>query len=106
MSDRIFSQTHEKDHNADDSKMDTIYRQAAIDAIQQHRENVLGSYEYDEGTAFVYAAAHNHIIDVIKRLSSAQPEDCSTCKHGHFSNRQCDYCGVRYPSHYERDENE
>ena len=49
-----------------------IERQAAIDAVQQHRESVLGGYEYDEGTAFVYAAAHNHIIDVIKHLPSAQ----------------------------------
>lgn len=45
-------------------------------------------------------------IESMKALPSAQPEDCSTCKHGHFSDRQCDYCGVRYPSHYERDENE
>ena len=49
---------------------DLISRQAAIDAIQQHREGVLGDYEYDEGVAFVYAAAHNHIIDVIKQLPS------------------------------------
>ena len=55
-------------------KDDLISRKAAIDAIQQHRESVLGGYEYDEGVAFVYAAAHNHIIDVIKRLPSAQPE--------------------------------
>ena len=63
---------------------DYIDRQETIDAVQQHREGVLGGYEYDEGVAFVYAAAHNHIIDVIKRLPSAQPEvrsidyqDCS-----------------------------
>jgi len=54
--------------------MDLIDRQAAIDAVQQHRKGVLGSYEYDEGVAFVYAAAHNHIIEVIKRLPSAQQE--------------------------------
>lgn len=60
---------------------DPIERKDAIDAIQQHRESVLGGYEYDEGVAFVYAAAHNHIIDVIKRLPSAQPEqtDCEYC---------------------------
>ena len=51
---------------------DLISRQAAIDAVQQHRESVLGKYEYDEGVAFVYAAAHNHIINVIKQLPSAQ----------------------------------
>jgi len=61
--------------------MDLIDRQVAVDAIQQHREDVLGGYEYDEGVAFVYAAAHNHIIDVIKHLPSAQPEqtDCDYC---------------------------
>lgn len=53
---------------------DLIDRQAAIDAVQRHREGVLGGYEYDEGVAFVYAAAHNHIIDVIKQLPSAQPD--------------------------------
>ena len=45
-------------------------------------------------------------VDAAIEALKAQPEDCSTCKHGHFSDRQCDYCGVRYPSHYERDENE
>ena len=34
-----------------------------------------------------------------------QPEeDCDTCKHGYFGDRQCDNCRVRYPSHYEREE--
>lgn len=51
---------------------DSISRQAAIEAVQQHREDVLGSYKYDEGVAFVYAAAHNHIIRVIKQLPSAE----------------------------------
>ena len=51
---------------------DLISRQAAIDEVQRHRENVLGGYEYDEGVAFVYAAAHNHIIEVIKCIPSAQ----------------------------------
>jgi hypothetical protein len=63
--------------------MDLIDRQVAVDAIQQHREDVLGGYEYDEGVAFVYAAAHNHIIDVIKHLPSAQTEIilCKDCVH-------------------------
>ena len=62
--------------------MDLIDRQVAVDAIQQHREDVLGGYEYDEGVAFVYAAAHNHIIDVIKHLPSTQQEiiHCRECK--------------------------
>lgn len=33
-----------------------------------------------------------------------QAEDCDTCKHGFFGSRQCDNCRVRYPSHYEREE--
>lgn len=43
----------------------------------------------------------------IESLPSAQPqpeEDCDTCKHGYFGDRQCDNCRVRYPSHYEREE--
>ena len=32
-----------------------------------------------------------------------QPEEtCDTCKHGYFGDGKCDYCRVRYPSHYER----
>ena len=63
---------------------DLISRQAAIDAVQRHREGVLGGYEYDEGIAFGYAAAHNHIIDVIKQLPSAQSDIvyCLECKYG------------------------
>ena len=67
--------------------MDLISRQAAIDAVQRHREGVLGRYEYDEGVAFVYAAAHNHIIQVIQLLPSAQPEII-----------RCKDCAIRYDS--------
>lgn len=63
---------------------DTISRQAAIDAIQTHKNNVLGEREWDEGMAYGYAAAHRHICDVIAELPSARPEvrpidyqDCS-----------------------------
>ena len=74
---------------------DCISRQSAIDAIRQHRENVLGDYEYDDGVAFVYAAAHNHIIDVIERLPSVQPEiiRCKDCrwwdKYDDYDNGYC-----------------
>jgi len=91
--------------------MDLIDRQVAVDAIQQHREDVLGGYEYDEGVAFVYAAAHNHIIDVIKHLPSAQPEPCEdagekTCRTCHLwedgeINIACPW-GSNY-EHYEDD---
>ena len=40
-----------------------------------------------------------------EKMRPAQPEeDCATCKHGYFGDRQCDNCRVRYPSHYEREE--
>ena len=32
-----------------------------------------------------------------------QPEEtCDTCKYGYFGDGMCDYCRVRYQSHYER----
>ena len=76
--------------------MDLIDRQVAVDAIQQHREDVLGGYEYDEGVAFVYAAAHNHIIDVIKHLPSTQQEiiHCRECIHWKHSDVRKNYCEV------------
>ena len=46
-------------------------------------------------------------LEILENLPSAQPqpeEDCDTCKHGYFGDRQCDNCRVRYPSHYEREE--
>ena len=46
-------------------------------------------------------------LEAIQALPSVQPqpeEDCDTCKHGFFGDRQCDNCRVRYPSHYEREE--
>ena len=70
MSDRIFSQTHEKDHNADDSKMDTIYRQAAIDALKQQAETMSEwSNRYAEQRKGVLAA-----VNIVEDLPSAQPE--------------------------------
>lgn len=65
---------------------DLISRQAAIDAL---RKDPMGGLNYES---------------ILGSLPPAQPEDCSTCKHGHFGDRQCDYCRVRYPSHYEREE--
>lgn len=41
--------------------------------------------------------------EAIKALEQEE-EDCDTCKHGFFGSRQCDNCRVRYPSHYEREE--
>ena len=89
---------------------DTISRQQAIDALRyaQHRFTVadeaggMGTVKWSEDVIY-FAAAER----VLSELPSAQPqteEDCATCKHGYFGDRQCDNCRVRYPSHYEREE--
>lgn len=45
------------------------------------------------------------VMEDLKKAITPQPdEDCDTCKHGYFGNRQCDNCRMRYPSHYEREE--
>lgn len=85
---------------------DLISRQAAIDALEKVAElfpwRVPGNRDsYDR-----YNEAWNDAIGraeiEIEKLSSAQPEDCDTCKHGYFGDNHCDNCRVRYPSHYER----
>lgn len=61
---------------------DTINRQAAIDAIEQHKTAVLEGREWDEGIAYGYAAAHTHLVEIVKQLPSAEPEiiRCKDCK--------------------------
>lgn len=73
---------------------DVISRQAAIDELYKMLHDCFWADDEELDA----------VITTLNELPSAQPEDCSTCKHGHFGDRQCDYCGVRYPSHYERDE--
>lgn len=83
---------------------DLISRQAAIDAFlteltKRERKNLLHTWSTVEVKYFV--------VDMLENLPSAQPqpeEDCATCKHGYFGDRQCDNCRVRYPSHYEWEE--
>lgn len=63
-----------------------ISRQAAIDAICDHLDSILGQTKYDEGIAFGYEAAHRHICDVIKTLPSVRPKTtlltyCGDCKY-------------------------
>ena len=53
---------------------DTINRQDAIDAVRQHKANVLGERKWDEGIAYGYEAAHEHICEVLAVLPSAQPD--------------------------------
>lgn len=51
---------------------DPIDRQAAIDAIEQHKTAVLGEREWDKGIAYGYEAAHRHLVDIVKQLPSAE----------------------------------
>ena len=69
MNDKAFSQTHENDHNADGGKMDTIYRQAAIDALKQQAETMSEwSNRYAEQRKGVLTA-----VNIVEDLPSAQP---------------------------------
>lgn len=75
---------------------DLISRQAAIDAIEQHKTAVLEGREWDEGIAYGYAAAHRHLVDIVKQLPSAE-------RHGrwvygndfHWYTANCSLCGYR-----------
>ena len=79
---------------------DLISRQAAIDALAKFVPYAI----CDESTES-YTNGLTDAYYLILQLPSAQPEeDCDTCKHGYFGDRQCDNCRVRYPSHYEREE--
>lgn len=71
---------------------DLIDRQAAIDAVNT--------------ALFPKINTAKDAEKALKALPSAQPEDCDTCKYGHFGDRKCDYCRWAYPSHYERFEDE
>ncbi len=51
---------------------DLIDRQAAIDTIREHKRNVLGQREWDEGVIYGYSAAHEHICDIIKTLPTIE----------------------------------
>ena len=74
---------------------DLISRQAAIDALCK------------AGCGSGYCGISCDDVKAIEQLPSAQPEpeeDCDTCKHGYFGDSQCNNCRVRFPSHYEREE--
>ena len=76
--------------------MDLIERQSAIDAANRS--------DYDGLTVEDVAKVTDAVVEELKQLPSAQPEDCDTCKHGRFGSEACDNCRVRYPSHYEKEE--
>ena len=70
---------------------DLISRQEAIDAIEQHKTAVLEGREWDEGIAYGYATAHRHLVEIVRKLPSAQPEQqipqmrgwvCPVCGRG------------------------
>jgi hypothetical protein len=80
---------------------DLIERQAAIDAIHEDAD-----WLASQGSDWQVERMERD-KSILRSLPSVQPqaeEDCDTCKHGFFGSRQCDNCRVRYPSHYERKE--
>ena len=95
---------------------DLISRQAAIDADGLDEEircemckNPMHTDRGCDGNCKYDEILYEKIIQILNKritpLPSAQlEEDCDTCKHGYFGDRQCDNCRVRYPSHYEREE--
>ena len=76
-------------------KMDTIYRQAAIDELTENKEMinaVLDSLTLDYNTRRNQEQRRGQInedIETIKALPSTQPEqavkDCRNCKHGKYN---------------------
>ena len=66
---------------------DYISRQEAIDVCMKYN-----------GQGYVWSC----IMGDLRKLPSAQPETCDTCKHGYFGDEQCNDCRVRFTSHYER----
>lgn len=52
--------------------MDLIERQAAIEAIKRHKHDILDGEKLDKGIEYGYAAAHNHICEVISHMPTAK----------------------------------
>ena len=89
---------------------DTISRQATIDAIEQHKTAVLEGLEVNEGIAYGYAAAHIHLVEIVRKLPSTErwgrwisqeymseidsfiytEYKCSNC--GEISKKKSNYC--------------
>ena len=86
---------------------DTIYRQDAIDTLMVRDKELRNIDWYDKPYAENECRGIDEALAIVSNLPSAQSqpeEDCDTCKHGYFGDRQCDNCRMRYPSHYEREE--
>lgn len=60
---------------------DLISRQAVINLLKQMRKD--GDMVPWEG---------KDVFARIRKLPSAQPEDCDTCKHGYFGDNHCETC--------------
>ena len=82
----------QNDHNADISKMDTIYRQAAIDAV-------------DEGLTRVFFEHRDIAEKMINKIPSAQPPvlTCDGCRHvgTYDTDFPCSGCIRREKDYYE-----
>lgn len=68
---------------------DTISRQAAIDAINEHLEFVTSGLGIDSEVKKIYKIAYNHTIDVISILPDIQLEQ----KIGRWIDDNCSECG-------------
>ena len=87
---------------------DLIDRKAAIEALKGLPTwwAAGGGYYGGAQPPMVALLDPEDAVSAIENLPSVQPqpeEDCASCKHGYFGDRQCDNCRVRYPSHYERE---
>jgi rubredoxin len=89
-----------KDHNADDSKMDTIYRQAAIDALGE-RPMVWAESDYELGARNQYDAD----VLALETVLPAQLQKGKWIYGEHESamcdGYRCDKCGFFVPWDYQ-----
>ena len=69
---------------------DTISRQATIDAIEHHEKAVLEGLEVDENIAYGYAAAHIHLVEIVRKLPSAE-------RRGQWIDGKCSICEADAP---------
>ena len=56
------------------------------------------------GLSKVTVKAVEDALDMAISALEKQEQSCDTCRHGRFGDRQCDNCGVRYPNHYDTEE--
>jgi hypothetical protein len=72
---------------------DTIYRQAALDAIKAL---------WDSAPTVQHVSAMFDCEDAIQALPFAEPDNtCNGCRYERFGNRVCDQCSRFYMDRYE-----